>query len=288
MPATEKTWYDQALLHVIFGVSALVMLGGTIWMLAKDHNREWRKWQLDDRARERWTIQAQLAQAHADSVVALTRRQEELDEARSTKIDAELIKQFEQLVTAEDERLKQAETPEKPADFSRLESASAALQQAENGSPAALAARQSVLDKMEVFVREAKRRETALLTTKKFRAADQTAAISTRGIEVSEGKPTDKIDAEIEVLRLEKAKYDAAVAAAKDYREALEALVKQVQGPELKLQKEISALQTEQDRLRENLAKSTTTAGEWVNRGPVLDALYTGNIKLDQIWLPDM
>ena len=40
-------------MHVIFGISALIMLGGTIWMLAKDHNREWRKWQLDDRARER-------------------------------------------------------------------------------------------------------------------------------------------------------------------------------------------------------------------------------------------
>ena len=43
MPATEKTWRDQARMHVIFGISALVMLGGTIWMLAKDHNREWRQ-----------------------------------------------------------------------------------------------------------------------------------------------------------------------------------------------------------------------------------------------------
>ena len=29
-------------MHVIFGVSSLVMLVGTVWMLAKDHNREWR------------------------------------------------------------------------------------------------------------------------------------------------------------------------------------------------------------------------------------------------------
>src|SRR5205814_9962747 len=28
--------------------------------------------------------------------------------------------------------------------------------------------------------------------------------------------------------------------------------------------------------------------GEWINRAPVLDALYTGDIKLEQIWLPDM
>ena len=48
------------------------------------------------------------------------------------------------------------------------------------------------------------------------------------------------------------------------------------------------AIETDQKRLRENLGKYSTTPGEWVNRGPVLDALYTGNIKLEQIWLPDM
>ncbi len=40
--------------------------------------------------------------------------------------------------------------------------------------------------------------------------------------------------------------------------------------------------------MADNLAKFTTSPGEWINRGPVLDALYTGNIKLDQIWLPDL
>src|SRR5882757_7503656 len=105
MPATEKTWRDQAKMHVLFGISALVMLAGTLWMLAKDHNREWIQWQLADRTREGWTIQAQLAQAKADSDVALTRLQKELDAARSTKIDAELANRFKQLVTAEDERL---------------------------------------------------------------------------------------------------------------------------------------------------------------------------------------
>src|SRR5215218_11345716 len=115
MPATEKTWRDQAKMHVLFGISALVMLAGTIWMLAKDHNREWRKWQLADRSREGWTIQAQLAQAQADSNVELDRLQKELIAARSTKVDAGLVKSFEQLVTAEDERLKRVGITEKPA-----------------------------------------------------------------------------------------------------------------------------------------------------------------------------
>lgn len=288
MPATEKTWYDQALLHVIFGITALVLLGGTIWMLAKDHNREWRKWQLDDRARERWTIQAQLAQAHADSVVAMTRLQKDLDTARSGTIDVELIKRFEQLVSTENERLTQAGRGEEPTDFARLDGASTALQQAEAGSSVALKARQNVIGEMASYISEAKRREGALLTAKKFRAADQTAAISARGIAVRDGKPTEEIEAKIATLKQEIAQYDVDVASAKDYRVALETLVKQVQGPELEWQKQIAALQTEQNRLRENLGKFTTTAGEWVNRGPVLDALYTGNIKLEQIWLPDM
>jgi hypothetical protein len=94
MPATEKTWRDQARMHVIFGISSLVMLGGTIWMLAKDHNREWRRWQLDDRSRERWTIEAQLAQAQADSAVQLDQLRKDLAAARSSKVDASLVERF--------------------------------------------------------------------------------------------------------------------------------------------------------------------------------------------------
>src|SRR5437764_4821265 len=104
MPATEKTWRDQAKMHVIFGISALVMLGGTIWMLAKDHNREWRQWQLDDRARERWTVEAQLAQSQADSMAKLDQLHEDLAAAQSAKVDAPKIQHFEQLVQAEEQR----------------------------------------------------------------------------------------------------------------------------------------------------------------------------------------
>src|SRR6478609_5688600 len=105
MPATEKTWRDQAKMHVIFGISALVMLGGTIWMLAKDHSREWRKWQLDDRARERWTIEAQLAQAQADSNVKLEQLRNDLIAAQSAKVEKPLVERFKQLVSNEDQRL---------------------------------------------------------------------------------------------------------------------------------------------------------------------------------------
>jgi cytochrome c2 len=141
---------------------------------------------------------------------------------------------------------------------------------------------------MDKFVHEAKRRENAVLTKKKYVAADQTAAISARGIAVGEGKPTEKIEAQIQDLAAQIVQLDADVAAAKDYRVGLENVVKQIQFTELDLQKQIAGIETDLKRMRENIGKYSTTPGEWINRAPVLDALYTGNIKLDQIWLPDM
>src|SRR5688572_5101282 len=104
MPATEKTWRDQAKMHVVFGVTTLVMLLGTIWMLAKDHNREWRDYQLDDRAKERWTTEAQLAQAEAEASGALTRLTSQLAAARTAPIEGSIIQSFKDRVEAEDKR----------------------------------------------------------------------------------------------------------------------------------------------------------------------------------------
>src|SRR5262245_8479620 len=123
MPATEKTWRDQLRMHVIFGISALVMLVGTIWMLAKDHNREWRDWQLNDRSREAWTIQAQLAQADVTSRSKRAKLGEALRSAQTAKIDASLVGQFEELVRNEDKRLADAGVSATSANFDRLDAA---------------------------------------------------------------------------------------------------------------------------------------------------------------------
>src|SRR3954471_22634315 len=212
MPATEKTWRDQTRMHVIFGISALVMLGGTIWMLAKDHNREWREWQLNDRARERWTVEAQLAQAEADSTVQLKQLRQDLITAQSSRVDPSLVDQFKQLVVAEDERVQGDKKSGKGLDFSKIDAARERLMQAENGTPAAAKARADLLSEMDVFVHEAKRRENAVLTAKKFKAADQPADISARGIAVREGKPTGEIEARMQERAAQIAELDANLA----------------------------------------------------------------------------
>ena len=83
MPATEKTWRDQMGMHVIFGVSSLVMLVATVWMLAKDHLREWRGYELNDRNKQKWTMAAQLAQTTAESQSKRDQLSDEL-KARAT------------------------------------------------------------------------------------------------------------------------------------------------------------------------------------------------------------
>jgi len=291
MPATEKTWRDQARMHIIFGISSLVMLAATVWMLAKDHNREWRRWQLADRAKERWAIEAQIAQTEANSLDKLEQLQRELQDARSKKVDASLVERFIQLVDDEDKRLQKEGHAEQQADFGRLKNALERLEKAETSDETANA-RSNLIAEMNRYVREARRRENSLLTKKKFEAAEHTAAISERGLAVGEGKPTEEIERRIEQLAANIVELDSRLANAKDYRLALEAVVREVQSVELDLQKQISGIEADLDRLRENLwrnpANPLQAPGEWINRAPVLDALYTGNIKLEQIWLPEM
>ena len=55
MPATEQTWRESKLLHLVFGLSALGMLVATVWMLAADHRREWKDYRQKFEGIEAWT-----------------------------------------------------------------------------------------------------------------------------------------------------------------------------------------------------------------------------------------
>ena len=45
MPATEKNWRDLKMMHVVFAISAFALLGTTLWMMAADHEDQWRGFQ---------------------------------------------------------------------------------------------------------------------------------------------------------------------------------------------------------------------------------------------------
>ncbi len=278
-------------MHVLFGVSALVMLVGTIWMLAKDHNREWRASELANRNKEAWTAAAMLKQESALSHSHLEELRQQHEAAIAAPVDKTFVDQFKERVGAEDKRLAEAGIQETPANLSNIEAAASELESAENGTAEAASARKNLKNAMTGQIREARRREDALTLRRKFRAAEQTSIVSARGIAIGEQAPAEKIrklEAEIAKIADEIAGLDVAVAAAKAYRQALEAIYKQVSSGEDELAKQIDAIEIGLNRLEENLAQQSGGIGDWVNRWPVLDALYNGNIRLEQIWLPDI
>ena len=110
------------------------------------------------------------------------------------------------------------------------------------------------------------------------------------------GPPTEIDETDRRDSRREIAQLDADVAAAKNYRLALEAIVKDIRRAKRRiaiLAKQIDAIETESSSRLErqtprSLSRTRRPPASGSIAGPVLDALYTGNIKLDQIWLPDM
>ena len=60
MPATEQTWRNLKVLHVVFAVTSVLLLVSTVVMLAVDHNRPWKKYQREFRALETWSAAAQV------------------------------------------------------------------------------------------------------------------------------------------------------------------------------------------------------------------------------------
>src|SRR5690242_13259851 len=95
MPANEQTWRDQKLLHVVFGVTSIIMLLSTIWMMAKDHNREWKVYQRQFRNVEAYTANARLnEQESADYYAQRERLDQKVKEARSEEPPKDIVAAF--------------------------------------------------------------------------------------------------------------------------------------------------------------------------------------------------
>ncbi len=317
MPATEQTWRNQKVLHIVFGASALVMLVATLWLLAKDHNREWKDWQLANRKKEAWMIQARHDQLADQFAQTMDGYEASIRSVQSKPIDPQLVEQFKSLVTDEDDRLVAAEIDVKTAKFGGLEksvvgfnaaieavvasqiqvgesdeatkpNAQSTLHDSEDD---AIQARLGLLNSMTSFISEAKRREKQLVGKRKFVAADRTASVSELGLMEAGGSPAAEKQAaqqRIEGFSERITELTGQIAAAKAYRKSLEGAQSKLDAQRAALAKESGVLQTELLRLEEQVSKNTWNPGEWVTRWPVLDALYDGNVRINQIWLPDL
>src|SRR4051794_5829406 len=105
MPATEQTWRNQRTLHVFFGVSALVMAVATVVMMMRDHNREWKQWQLKDRHKDAWMIESRRDALADQYSTRMDQFEEEIRKYDSQAYPPGLIDKFKTRVRDEDNRV---------------------------------------------------------------------------------------------------------------------------------------------------------------------------------------
>ncbi len=304
-------------MHIVFAGSALVMTIATLWMMAKDHNREWKDWQLKNRSKEAWITQARHDELAGQYATRMDRYEAEIRRVQSQPIDGALIDQFKAIVAVEDARLVTAEINEKKAEFGKLEAAIADFGEAAKGVVAAqekigqagdspesdlqralaaaerraIDARSEVDWQLERFIAEAHRREKQLVVGRKFVAADRTAAVSELGLKIAGGASDQEGEAvqhRIDGFTEKITDLTARIADAQNYRTDLEAIRDQIDAQRATIAKEIGTLTTELSRLEDQVSKNTSNPLEWVIRWPILNALYDGNVRIDQIWLPDL
>ena len=104
MPATEQTWRSQKKLHVIFGISSVVLLLSTLWMFKADHQREWKEYQRTGRTIDvMMTEWRKLAFEQNDYLQRVTELEKAAHVSAEVPIDGKLLVQFETLAGSEPE-----------------------------------------------------------------------------------------------------------------------------------------------------------------------------------------
>jgi len=78
MPASEETYYNLRCLHSVFAASSLALLVVTVWMIAVDFRRPWKRYQAVYRDRvEPWLAEAARLQRHMEAATEGPQRHED-------------------------------------------------------------------------------------------------------------------------------------------------------------------------------------------------------------------
>ncbi|MEX0978102.1 MAG: hypothetical protein WDZ48_04590, partial [Pirellulales bacterium] len=249
MPATEQTWRDSKLLHLVFGITSILMLLCTIWMLAADHRREWKTYQRKFQGIETWTAQAKISQEEsADYFDELRKAREAVDQSRLEVPPAELVEQFKQAVQQRAEELKES------VDVDSIASAYQALADAREAQRSENRDQFSAV--LTDFVAKARFRENGLASVKKFRAADLDVARSKYELGVGNELAQEVLDAlQAEVTEIRKRVEEAndQLADAKNYRLVLESIVAEMFASETEAKLRVADLEGKLVQLKKAL-----------------------------------
>jgi cytochrome c2 len=284
MPASEKTWRDQKTLHVLFGCTGLLLLISTIWMIAADHTREWKRYQrkmrnIDVRLTE-WRMRSEQTEENSQ------RRQElvaALTENGASPPPRVPFEEFVQAVRDESQAEKLREMYALLSDDGTSESERRRV-------------RERLDSEMAELVSLAQFEEENLLSQRKFKAADYDEARANYDLGVRDERPQevlDELQRAIDEQKRQRDELTLAYQAASDYRKHLDRAFAQIKRPGEEIETQLAELQAEYDRLSTTLAERRATfftnrflGKRWLEL-PILDA-FNSPLKISNLWTDNL
>jgi len=304
MPATESTWRNQQLLHRIFAVSGLALLGATMWMLYADHDREWKRYQdtarhIDLQYNDWYELQYQTNEAvrkHEELAAAFT-------VAQAGPIDADLLAKFEAEAQEVSESVRDVQAAGlgdlKKAHEQALEDCGPDLSKADPKPLAkAIAARRKIVEALNDVVYKAKFRETNALNARKFKSADLDAIKAKLDIAIHNSMPAaerEPIAAEVARITGELDALKAAWQAASSHRNRLQDIARTIASSEQTAKVALEANQADLRKLQSTHAERQLTyfssrvpflGKKWLTL-PIIDA-FNSPRKIENLWSNDL
>jgi hypothetical protein len=183
MPATEQTWWNLRLLHVVFAATAVALLAATVFVLTGDHNRPWKQYAREFRELETWNAQARIDEQDSKSYEA---RRDELEaalgDARRADLDGDVARAFITQVRTVTEDAQAADRAE--LDIDQLKSQQDPEQR--------LVVRGDLLARLRDIVKRTKFREDNLAGALKLRRAELDKNRADYELAVAEEAPADR------------------------------------------------------------------------------------------------
>ena len=299
MPATEQTWWNLKILHVVFAVAALVLLAATVMMLVADHDRPWKEYARGFRELETWSAEARVAQQDlADYRSQRSELEAWLAEARRAPLDPTLADRFVALAAGqkEDEQaagfLAQdiASLVELRGQVDALGDDAAAKDELARLSDRRFALRGDLLERMRDVAKRARFREDLLAGALKLRKAELDKNRADYELAVAEEAASER---QAELLGIADAKREEVAQATlvfqetNTYRKNLDSLIGQITAAEDTAAKSVADHRTKLSLLEKTLEDRRANVGKAALELPVLDA-FNGPLRVEQVWLPQL
>ncbi|MFM8893317.1 MAG: hypothetical protein ACKOTB_17180 [Planctomycetia bacterium] len=281
MPATEQTWRNLKLLHVVCGVTAILLLLSTILMLVSDHNRPWKKYQREFRDLETWSAAARIDEAESKAFAEESRQLDAaLADARRADLDPALVESFIASVRTV------------PADAVAADRVQLDVDQLRSqfDPEQRLVLRGDLLARMRDIASRAKFREDQLAGQLKLRKAEFDKNRADYELAVAEEAPDSRL---AELLALSEAKRGEVGAATLEFqtanvhRKGLESTLRQLTADEDSAAKSVADHRSKLAQLTKTFKDRAPNVGKSLLELPVLDA-FNGPLRIDQIWLPQL